>query len=102
MGGNGPAMLAFLAGKILEKGAPEATAVPQKRDGLDEVRLAGAIGTGERHETRSRIEPQRRVVAEIREYQPSQDEGGGHDASLPSRRAGGQGVVPHTRIGIST
>ena len=82
-------------GDIGQFGPPQASAGSQEGQRLEDIGLAGAVGTGEHHRTRIGLEPQEGIATKVAEGQADH------------RRRGlsfafGHTAVRYTRIGIRT
>ena len=75
-GGDRPAAVAAITGEIGERRLPQALAGRQQRHRLENVGLAGAVGTGEHDRLGAEPERQRVIVAEVRQRQPLDPEAG--------------------------
>ena len=68
-GGNRPGAVALAEGDLLERGAAQPAAGREKRNGLDQIGLAGAVRPDEHDRLGAGFERRRAVVAEIGERQ---------------------------------
>ena len=64
-------------------GAPQAAAGREKRNRLEEIGLARAVGAHESDEVAGSRQARRAIAAEIREHEAA-DAGGGHEAPMSS------------------
>jgi hypothetical protein len=78
-----PGAVAFVEGDLIEGGASQTATGREKRDRLQDIRFACAVGSCEGDEITRNRHARRAIAAEIREHEAA-DAGGDHETPMSS------------------